>query len=81
MEDQSASGQRAIDVDWPICLTILRIIRRWSEEDLAEACGLRRGTVSDYERGKMSGARHCPRDGYSCGTKHEGAQRGQGGCL
>lgn len=53
MEDQSASGQRAIDVDWPICLTILRIIRRWSEEDLAEACGLRRGTVSDYERGKM----------------------------
>lgn len=31
---------------------ILRVIRRFSQEELAEAAGLRPGTVSDYERGK-----------------------------
>src|SRR5262245_14189994 len=39
--------------DFGTVLTILRIIRGWSQEDLASASGLRRGTISDYERGKM----------------------------
>jgi len=39
--------------DFGTVLTILRLIRGWSQEDLASASGLRRGTISDYERGKM----------------------------
>jgi transcriptional regulator with XRE-family HTH domain len=35
-----------------LALTILRVIRRFSQEELAEAAGLRPGTISDYERGK-----------------------------
>jgi transcriptional regulator with XRE-family HTH domain len=42
------------DEEFRIALQILRIVRGWTQEDLAKACGLRRGTISDYERGKMS---------------------------
>lgn len=34
-------------------LTVLRIIRGMNQEELAQASGLRSGTISDYERGKM----------------------------
>jgi len=34
-------------------LAILRIVRGWNQEELAQASGLRSGTISDYERGKM----------------------------
>jgi transcriptional regulator with XRE-family HTH domain/tetratricopeptide (TPR) repeat protein len=35
-----------------LALTILRATRRFSQERLAHAAGLRPGTISDYERGK-----------------------------
>jgi transcriptional regulator with XRE-family HTH domain len=35
-----------------LALTILRVTRRFSQERLAHAAGLRPGTISDYERGK-----------------------------
>jgi transcriptional regulator with XRE-family HTH domain len=34
-------------------LAILRTVREWTQEDLARRAGIRPGTVSDYERGKM----------------------------
>jgi transcriptional regulator with XRE-family HTH domain len=34
-------------------LAVLRIVRGWNQEELAQASGLRSGTISDYERGKM----------------------------
>jgi transcriptional regulator with XRE-family HTH domain len=34
-------------------LAVLRIVRGWNQEELAQAAGLRSGTISDYERGKM----------------------------
>ena len=34
-------------------LAILRIVRGWTQEDLACRAGIRPGTLSDYERGKM----------------------------
>ena len=34
-------------------LAVLRIVRGWNQEELARASGLRSGTISDYERGKM----------------------------
>jgi transcriptional regulator with XRE-family HTH domain len=40
--------------DFGIVLTVLRIIRGWTQEELARASGLRGGTISDYERGKMA---------------------------
>ena len=41
------------DNDLGTILTVLRIIRGWSQEQLAQAAGIRSGTISDYERGKM----------------------------
>jgi transcriptional regulator with XRE-family HTH domain len=40
--------------DFGLVLTVLRIIRGWTQEELARASGLRGGTISDYERGKMA---------------------------
>jgi transcriptional regulator with XRE-family HTH domain len=34
-------------------LAVLRIVCGWSQQQLAEASGLRAGTISDYERGKI----------------------------
>jgi transcriptional regulator with XRE-family HTH domain len=53
MENETGSGDRAINTDWPTALAVLRVIRGWSQEHLAKACGLRGGTISDYERGKL----------------------------
>ena len=39
--------------DLGTALALLRIVRGWSQEELAKAAGLRSGTISDYERGKM----------------------------
>jgi len=39
--------------DLAVTLAILRIIRRWSQSDLAEAAGVTNSAVSDYERGKV----------------------------
>jgi len=41
------------DEEFRIALQILRIVRGWTQGDLAKACGLRAATISDYERGKM----------------------------
>jgi transcriptional regulator with XRE-family HTH domain len=39
--------------DLGTALALLRIVRGWSQDELAKAAGLRGGTISDYERGKM----------------------------
>ncbi len=39
--------------DLAVTLSILRIIRRWSQSDLAEAAGVTNSAISDYERGKV----------------------------
>jgi transcriptional regulator with XRE-family HTH domain len=39
--------------DMGTALAILRIVRGWSQDELAKAAGLRSGTISDYERRKM----------------------------
>jgi transcriptional regulator with XRE-family HTH domain len=39
--------------DLAVALSILRIIRRWSQSELAEAAGVTNSAVSDYERGKV----------------------------
>jgi transcriptional regulator with XRE-family HTH domain len=36
-----------------VALTVLRIVRGWSQEELAKASGVRSGSISDYERGRM----------------------------
>src|SRR4051812_45561738 len=37
-----------------VALAVLRIIRGWSQGELAAASGVRPGSLSDYERGKMN---------------------------
>ena len=39
--------------DLAVTLAILRIIRRWSQNELAEAAGVTNSAISDYERGKV----------------------------
>jgi transcriptional regulator with XRE-family HTH domain len=39
--------------DLPVALTVLRIIRGWSQEELARHSGVRPSSISDYERGKI----------------------------
>ena len=39
--------------DLSVTLSILRIIRRWSQSDLSEASGVTNSAISDYERGKV----------------------------
>jgi transcriptional regulator with XRE-family HTH domain len=39
--------------DLAVSLSILRIIRRWSQSELAEAAGVTNSAISDYERGKV----------------------------
>jgi transcriptional regulator with XRE-family HTH domain len=39
--------------DLAVTLSILRIIRRWSQTELAEAAGVTNSAISDYERGKV----------------------------
>jgi transcriptional regulator with XRE-family HTH domain len=39
--------------DLAVTLSILRIIRRWSQSELAEAAGVTNSAISDYERGKV----------------------------
>jgi len=41
------------DTELGTVLAVLRIIRGMNQEELARASGLRSGTISDYERGKM----------------------------
>ena len=41
------------DAELGTLLAVLRIVRGWNQEELARASGLRSGTISDYERGKM----------------------------
>jgi len=36
-----------------VTLAILRIVRRWSQSELAEAAGVTNSAISDYERGKV----------------------------
>jgi transcriptional regulator with XRE-family HTH domain len=42
-----------IQDDLAVTLSILRIIRRWSQSELAEAAGVTNSAISDYERGKV----------------------------
>jgi transcriptional regulator with XRE-family HTH domain len=39
--------------DLAVTLAILRIIKRWSQSELAEAAGVTNSAISDYERGKV----------------------------
>src|SRR3954454_22743232 len=39
--------------DLAVTLSILRIIRRWSQSELAEAAGVTNSAISDYARGKV----------------------------
>ena len=39
--------------DLAVTLSILRIIRRWSQSELAEAAGVTNSAISYYERGKV----------------------------
>ena len=39
--------------DLAVTLSILRIIRRWSQSELAETAGVTNSAISDYERGKV----------------------------
>jgi transcriptional regulator with XRE-family HTH domain len=39
--------------DLAVTLSILRITRRWSQSELAEAAGVTNSAISDYERGKV----------------------------
>ena len=39
--------------DLAAALSILRIIRRWSQSELAEAAGVTNSAISDYERAKV----------------------------
>ena len=41
------------DAELGMALTVLRIVRGWSQEDLAKASGIRNGSISDYERNRM----------------------------
>jgi transcriptional regulator with XRE-family HTH domain len=41
------------DTELGTVLAVLRIIRGMNQEELARAAGLRGGTISDYERGKI----------------------------
>ena len=42
--------------DFPLdaILAVLRIVRGWSQLELAQAAGMRSGTISEYERGKKT---------------------------
>jgi transcriptional regulator with XRE-family HTH domain len=39
--------------DLAVTLSILRVIRRWSQSELAEAARVTNSAISDYERGKV----------------------------
>ncbi len=39
--------------DLAVTLSILRMIRRWSQSELAESAGVTNSAISDYERGKV----------------------------
>jgi transcriptional regulator with XRE-family HTH domain len=41
------------DAGLGMALTVLRIVRGWSQEELAKASGIRSGSISDYERNRM----------------------------
>ena len=41
------------NADLAVTLSILRIVRRWSQSELAEAAGVTNSAISDYERGKV----------------------------
>src|SRR5262245_56482319 len=41
------------DTELGTVLAVLRVIRGLNQEELARASGLRAGTISDYERGKL----------------------------
>jgi transcriptional regulator with XRE-family HTH domain len=53
MESTQASLLRSRTDDLAITLAILRIIRRWSQSELADAAGVTNSAISDYERGKV----------------------------
>jgi transcriptional regulator with XRE-family HTH domain len=41
------------DEELGLALAFLRMIRGWSQEELAKASGIRSGSISDYERNRM----------------------------
>jgi transcriptional regulator with XRE-family HTH domain len=38
--------------DLAIALTLLRVVRGWTQDDLARAAGTANSSISEYERGK-----------------------------
>lgn len=53
MQSTQPSLLRSRTDDLAITLAILRIIRRWSQSELAEAACVTNSAISDYERGKV----------------------------
>jgi transcriptional regulator with XRE-family HTH domain len=47
------SDRLATDDVLAVSLALLRLVRRWSQSDLAEAAGLTNSAISDYERNKV----------------------------
>jgi transcriptional regulator with XRE-family HTH domain len=52
-DSDSASDTLATNDLLALSIAILRIVRRWSQSDLAQASGLVNSAISDYERGKV----------------------------
>ncbi len=48
-----AEEEDRVSDDLAVTLGILRIVRRMSQSDLAEAAGVTNSAISDYERGKV----------------------------
>jgi transcriptional regulator with XRE-family HTH domain len=46
-------ARAATNRDLAVTLAILRIVRGWSQSELAEAAGVTNSAISDYERGKV----------------------------
>jgi transcriptional regulator with XRE-family HTH domain len=40
------------DDEIALALTLLRSVRRWNQDALAKASGVRNSAISDYERGR-----------------------------
>jgi transcriptional regulator with XRE-family HTH domain len=43
-----------METDLALTLAVLRVIRGWTQEELAEASGVRPSAISDYERGRKT---------------------------
>ncbi len=50
---ETSADHLATDDLLAVSLSLLRLVRRWSQSDLAEASGLTNSAISDYERNRV----------------------------